>query len=377
MTDPASTQPSTQPSTSTSRQASLSRQVSLSRQPSLSRQIVLARRPDPDLGPDCFRLQDYETPEPADGEALLEVEALVMDPAIRLWMTKDSYFPAVAVGEAIRGGAAARVVRSRTPMLVEGSYVTGLFGWQTHAITRGDEYTNIVVPDGVDPLVALALNTGSGPTAWFGLMEIGQPKKGETVLVSGAAGSIGSLVGQIARNSGCRVVGLAGSAQKCAYVVDELGFDECVDYHCADLVAELKRVCPRGVDVYFDNVGGSVLAAALHVLAERARIVACGAISQFGNDLPPWPKNFPGVLSAKRVRMQGFLTLDYLPRFAEATAPLAAWIEQGTLRYRTETRVGLSAAPDALASLFQGENLGKVLVDIRRDVAALTDRSDA
>ncbi len=333
--------------------------------------VALAARPQPELDDSCFRLERFALPEPAEGEALLEVEALVMDPAIRLWMTKDSYMPAVPLGEAVRGGAAARVIKSRAPQLVEGTYVTGLFGWQTHALTKGDEYTNIVVPDGVNPLDALALNTGSGPTAWFGLTEVGRPQPGETVLVSGAAGSVGSLVGQIARNLGCRAVGVAGTPEKCAYVVDDLGFDACVNYHDPNLVEALQGACPDGVDVYFDNVGGAVLAAALSVLRERGRVVACGAISQFGADLPPWPKNFPGVLTTKRARIEGFLTLDYLARFGEATAPLAGWMAEGKLRYRTETREGLASAPAALASLFKGENVGKVLVDIRADLAGL------
>lgn len=329
-----------------------------------NRQIVLAKRPHGDLGPECFSSSEAKIPTISEGQALLKLKAVVMDPAIRLWMTSDSYMPAIEIGEPIRSGAAGEVIESRTDRFPVGSYVTGLFSWSDYAVADASRIDNLAVLPGTDPLVSLALTTGSGPTAYFGLLEIGQPKSGETVVVSGAAGSVGSVVGQIARIKGCRVVGFAGTQQKCDHVVNTLGFDACINYRQDDIDAALKELCPKGIDVYFDNVGGEILNAALKRLANRARVVACGAISQYSEVQLPWPKYFPTGLINRRARMEGFNTIDYLPRFPEAAAELTKWLTSKDLVYPYEIADGIHKAPEQLMRLFSGDNVGKLLVTI-------------
>jgi NADPH-dependent curcumin reductase CurA len=321
--------------------------------------ITLARRPVGTVTPDCFAADDVPVPSPGPGEALVEVGWLSIDPTIRGWMAYDTYLPAIEIGAPIRSGGLGTVIASHNEALPVGSTVFGMTGWQQYAVLgRGAQ----LVPPGVPPEAALSVFGVTGLTAYFGLLDVGRPEEGETVLVSGAAGATGSIVGQIASIKGCRVVGIAGSEEKCAWLTEELGFDAAINYRTEDVSQAIRRTCPDGVDVFYDNVGGDILEAAITHLALRGRIVLCGAISQYNDQAPrPGPANLP-LLISQRGRMQGFIILDYMPRAAEAIAALAAWVAEGKLRYRTDVVDGLDNAPAAFDRLFTGANTGKVMV---------------
>jgi NADPH-dependent curcumin reductase CurA len=298
-----------------------------------------------------------------DGQILVRNLYLSLDPTQRGWIARDSYMPAVPIGAVMRGSAVGRVVASRRPGFAPGDLVQGLFGWQDYVVIDASA-TPTKVPKSIPPTQALSVFGGTGITAYFGLLDVGRPKAGETVVVSGAAGATGSMVGQIAKIKGCRAIGIAGGADKCAWVKDELGFDACIDYKREDVGARLTELCPKGVDVYFDNVGGEILDAALARLALHGRVVVCGAISQYNSgELPPGPKHYLNLL-LKRGRMEGFLVLDYLPRAGEAVMALAGWLAEGKLKDRVDVQEGLENAPAALRRLFRGENVGKQLLKI-------------
>lgn len=330
-----------------------------------NRQWRLASRPTGMVEESNF--QWVEEPIPAldaDGQVLVRNLYVSLDPTQRGWMARDSYLPVVAIGAVMRSFAVGEVVDSRHPDFGKGDVVRGMFGWQDYAVAdAGKPGAVSKVPPGVPiPLVMSALGM-TGLTAYFGLLDVGRPVAGETVVVSGAAGATGSVVGQIAKIKGCRVIGIAGGAEKCAWVVGEAGFDAAIDYKGEDVQARLRELCPKGIDVYFDNVGGAILDAALARLAFKGRVVLCGAISQYNDAVPVGPKNYLSLL-VNRGRMEGFIILDYLPRAGEAVRDLAAWVMEGKLKDRVDIQEGLEHAPRALQRLFLGENVGKQLVKV-------------
>ena len=333
----------------------------------LNHQWTLARRPKGPVQPEDFSLVEVPVPALGDGEVLVRNLYLSCDPTQRGWMAGPTYLPAIRIGEVIRAFAGGTVAESRHPDFKPGQLVTGLFGWQEVAVVRpGTPSAPARVPAGVPLETALSILGLTGITAYFGLLDVGRPRAGETVVVSGAAGATGSVVGQIARLSGCRVVGVAGGPEKCRVLTEELGFDAALDYRGGDLAARLGALCPGGVDVFFDNVGGPILDAALEHLALRGRVVLCGAISRYNDAGPsPGPANYLNLL-VRRGRMEGFIVLDYLPRAAEAVKALAGWLREGKLKDRVDIQEGFEQAPAALARLFTGENRGKQLVRIGR-----------
>jgi len=329
----------------------------------VNRQWLLAARPEGMVEPSHFELRESAVPELDEGQCLVRNLYLSLDPAMRTWMTAHrSYVPPVGIGEVMRGMCTAEVVESRSPDFAEGDVLVGLFGWQDYAVAQGD-WSNNKVPAGTPltwPLSVLGITT---LTAYFGLKEIAQPKEGETVVVSGAAGATGSVAAQLARSWGCRTIGIAGGAEKCGWLTGELGLDGAIDYKAEDVKARLRELCPDGMDVFWDNVGGTTLEAALANLAMHARVVLCGAISNYNADNPTGPRNYMNLL-VKRARMEGFVVFDYLSRTDEALAELTPMIEDGRLRHREDVREGLEQAPAALMDLYSGDNTGKLLVKI-------------
>ncbi len=304
-------------------------------------------------------------PEPSSGEILVRNLCLSCDPTQRGWIEANTYYPVVKIGEVMRSFAVGEVVLSRNPQYKTGDLLQGLFGWQDYAIAAHEDlYPLLPVPPGVPIETALSVLGNTGMTAYFGLLEVGRPQPGETVVVSAAAGATGSIVGQIAKIKGCRVIGIAGGQEKCQYIVNELGFDESIDYKSENVVGRLRKTCPNGIDVYFDSVGGRVLDAALAHLAFRGRIVLCGAMSAY-NDMGKalGPKNYLKLL-IQRGKMEGFVVIDFLPRAAEAIATLTEWINEGKIRERVDVQYGLENAPATVARLFSGENRGKQLLRI-------------
>jgi NADPH-dependent curcumin reductase CurA len=328
-----------------------------------NRQFRLASRPEGMPGRDIWELTEEDVPEPADGEVLVKVLLLSLDPAMRAWLDDvPSYIPPVAVGDVMRALGVGVVVESKHPDVEEGAYVTGLFGIQEYAVLPGNAVTEIDA--GMAPLATWLNVLGMpGMTAYFGLLEIGQPQPGETVLVSGAAGAVGATVGQIAKVKGCRAVGIAGGPEKCRMLVEELGFDAAIDYKSDDLRAALKEKCPDRVDVYFDNVGGEVLDAALGRLSRGARIVICGAVSQYNESSMRGPSNYMALL-VRRARMEGFVVFDYAARYGEAARELGAWMAEGKLKSVEDVVDGIETFPDTLLKLFRGENKGKLCLRV-------------
>jgi NADPH-dependent curcumin reductase len=325
----------------------------------LNRRITLAKRPSGPIAPDCFATDEVPIPSPGPGEVLAKVGWLSIDPTIRGWMAMDTYLPAIEIGAPIRSGGLAEVIESNNEALPVGSTLFGMTGWQEYVVMDG---TSQVIPDGIDPTAALSVFGVTGLTAYFGLLDIGKPVAGETVLVSGAAGATGSVVGQIARIKGCRVVGIAGSDEKCAWLIDELGFDSAINYRTDDVPAAIRAACPNGVDVFFDNVGGDILEAALGNLAMHGRVVLCGAIATYNDDAPrPGPNNIMSLV-INRGRMEGFIIMDYLHRAEEAIGELAGWVLGGELKFAVDVVDGLDNAPVAMDRLFSGANQGKVMV---------------
>ena len=326
-------------------------------------QVRLARRPTGLPDDSTWDITSGEVPTPAEGEFLLQTQYVSLDPAMRGWLNEGrSYIPPVGIGEVMRAAVVGRVVTSRHDAFPEGSYVTASTGAQEWAVSDG-QGAQRVDPDAAPLPTYLGTLGMTGLTAYFGLLDVGRPEAGQTVVVSGAAGATGSVAGQIAKRLGCRVVGIAGGADKCRTVVEELGFDACLDYKAGDLRAALKQAAPDRVDVYFDNVGGTVLDTVLPALARGARVVLCGAISQYNAGAAMvGPANYMSLL-VNRARMQGFVVFDYADRYAEAHQQLAAWLADGSLVSReTVIEGGLRAFPAALLKLFAGENTGKLVL---------------
>jgi NADPH-dependent curcumin reductase CurA len=302
--------------------------------------------------------------DPAEGQFLVKILYVSLDPAMRGWMNEQrSYIAPVGIGEVMRAGGAGRVIASKHPDFQEGDYVRGMFGVQEYAVSNGKGVQK--VDTGFAPLpVYLGALGMPGMTAYFGLLDVGQPKAGETLVVSGAAGAVGTVVGQIGKIKGCRVIGIAGGAEKCRYVVEDLGFDAAIDYKHQNVRDALKTHCPDGVNVYFDNVGGEILDAVLGQLALRARIVICGAISQYNNTGPvKGPANYLSLL-IHRARMEGMIVFDYADRYTEAAREMAGWMAAGKLKSREHIVQGLETFPEALLKLFTGENIGKLVLQV-------------
>jgi NADPH-dependent curcumin reductase len=288
---------------------------------------------------------------------------------MRSWMTdRPSYVPPVAIGEVMRGLCVARVTESRHPGYKPGEMVVGTFGWQDFAVSDGDGVLPVTkVPEGVPPTWPLSVLGITSLTAYFGLGEVAKLREGETIAVSGAAGATGSVVGQIAKLRGCTAIGIAGGREKCDRLVNELGFDAAIDYKSERVASRLRELSPRGVDVFWDNVGGEILEAGISNIAMHGRVVLCGAIATYNaEDAPPGPRNYMNLL-VKRARMEGFVVFDYLSRADEAIAELVRWVGEGKLRVDEDIRDGLENAPDALRSLFDGSNTGKLLVKIAEE----------
>jgi NADPH-dependent curcumin reductase CurA len=327
-----------------------------------NRQWLLARRPDGALKDSDFTFVETEAPAPGEGEVLVRTLMLSCDPTQRTWIAMDTYLPAVKIGEVVRSGGAGRVEASNDPGFAVGDVVFGQVGWQDYVVMNPKGLTKL--PNGTPLELAMSALGMIGITAYFGLIDVGRPVAGETVVVSGAAGATGSLVGQIARIKGCRAIGVAGGMDKCRWLTDELGFDAAIDYKSENVKARLKELCPKGVDIFFDNVGGPILDAALARLAMRGRVVLCGGIAAYdAAEPPPGPKNYLNLVS-KRGRMEGFLVFDYMPRAAEAIGGLSGWVKAGELKYRVDVQHGLENAPATLRRLFEGLNEGKQLLRV-------------
>jgi NADPH-dependent curcumin reductase CurA len=337
-----------------------------------NRRVLLKSRPVGEPRPTDFEIVDAPMPRPAEGEILVRTIWLSLDPYMRGRMNDvKSYSQPVELGGVMVGGTVGEVVESRHPGFQAGDLVLSYGGWQTHHTARAGAQPGPFGPLKLDPgaapiSTALGVLGMPGMTAYVGLYDLGQPKPGETVVVSAAAGAVGSAVGQLARIRGCRAVGVAGSQDKCDYVVKELGFDACVSHRSSDLFATLKEACPKGIDVYFDNVGGDVLKTVLRLVNPFARIPLCGLISQYNaTELPPGPNM--GAVLVNRVTIRGFIVSDHVDRLPAFLADCGPWVREGRLKYREDIVEGLERAPAAFIGLLQGRNLGKMLVQVRED----------
>ena len=333
--------------------------------PKTHRRVVLARRPPGEPAESDFRVEEAPVPSPRHGEVLVKVLYLSLDPYQRGRMRDAaSYAPAVGIGEVMTGGTVGEVVASQHPGFAVGDIVEDRLGWQEYAIGGGPTLRK------VDPSIA-PISTANGilgmpgMTAYFGLLEVGQPKPGETVVVSAASGAVGQVVGQIGKIMGCRVVGIAGGKKKCDFVTGELGFDACIDYKAEkDLDAALRAACPNGPDVYFDNVGGEITDAVLRNINFHGRVALCGSISQYNATTPPMGPRLLGTFVGKRVRAQGFIVTDFAERYGPARRQMGEWVRSGRLKYREDVVEGIANAPRAFIGMLRGENFGKMLVKL-------------
>jgi NADPH-dependent curcumin reductase CurA len=330
----------------------------------INRQFRLAQRPVGLPTADTFRYVEAPLGEPAEGQVLVRVNYLSIDPAMRGWMNEGkSYIPPVAIDEVMRALGVGEVIASRHPQFAVGDFVNGALGVQDYYLGEPKGFYKVDPTRAPLPLYLSALGM-TGMTAYFALLDVGAPKAGETVVISGAAGAVGSIAGQIAKLKGCRVVGIAGGEEKCRYLVDELGFDATIDYKHEDVAAGLKRTCPKGVDVYFDNVGGDILDAVLTRLNFKARVVICGAISQYNNkEAVKGPSNYLSLL-VNRARMEGFVVMDHAAQFPKALQEMGGWLASGELKSREDIVEGLENFPDTLLKLFSGENFGKLVLKV-------------
>ena len=329
----------------------------------MNRQWLYARQPAGKLAADTFEWTETAIPVPQTGEVLVRTRMLSLDPANRAWMMGKTYRDALQPGQVMSGFAIGEVVDSQAAGLAPGDIVEGDWGWQDYATLPARRLVKRTTKAPLEMLIGPLSITGL--TAYFGLLEVGQPKPGDTVLVSAAAGAVGTMAGQIARLAGCRVVGTAGGQDKCDWLVRELGFDAVVDYKAGGVRRALAAACPAGIDVYFDNTGGAVLDAALSLMNLRGRIACCGNVSQYDVEKPaPGPMAVPGLVVTKRLRMEGFIVMDFFDRRAEAEARLARWVEEGRIKAVVDVVDGLEKAPQALIGLFEGRNRGKMAVRV-------------
>jgi len=331
----------------------------------MNRQWRLAARPVGNFKDSDFKWTEEPVPDLKDGELLVHNQYISLDPTNRGWANAvDTYLPAVKLGDVMRGGAIGVVEESRNPAFKVGDHVSGLLGWQEYAISSGAGLAKLPEIPGLPLTAHLGLFGHIGLTAYFGLLDVAQPKAGETLVVSAAAGAVGSLVGQIGKIVGCRVVGIAGSDEKCRWLTEDLGFDAAINYKKEKVFEALKRECPNGIDVDFENVGGEILDSILALINLGARISLCGMISQYNaTDRMPGPSNL-FMLIVRRARMQGFLVSDYMGRAAEAMTALGGWLKEGKIKYRVDVVEGLEQTPRAVNKLFDGSNQGKLVVKI-------------
>lgn len=325
--------------------------------------VLLARRPTGLPDPDTWTIETVEARRPEEGEFLAEVRYISLDPAMRGWIKEGrSYIEPVNVGDVMRAGGVAQVVESRHPEFVEGDHVVGITGVQSRWLSDGNGARK-VDPKRVPLTKYLGVLGMPGMTAYFGILDVGAIREGERVLVSGAAGAVGSLVGQIAKIKGCHVVGIAGGPEKCALLTDEFGFDAAIDYKSEALYPALKKACPDGIDVYFDNVGGETLDAALAFLRFRGRVVICGAISQYNEAKVKGPENYLSLL-VNRARMEGFIVFDFEPEYPRGLRDMGRWLAEGRLQSREHVVKGIETFPETLLMLFDGRNQGKLVIEV-------------
>ncbi len=330
----------------------------------MNKQIIFTKRPVGLPDASSFELKETAISEPGDGEILVEQYYISLDPAMRGWMNDaKSYIPPIPVGDVMRAGAAGKVIKSNNPKFKEGEYVYGWGGAQQYSVSDGASFYQVD-----KNLVPLPVYTGTlgmpGMTAYFGILEVGKIKEGDIVLVSGAAGAVGSIVGQIAKIKGCHVVGIAGGSEKCKYLIEELGFDGAIDYKNENVHGKLKELCPKGIDVYFDNVGGDILDAALARLRRHARVVICGAISQYNNkEAVNGPKNYLSLL-INRASMTGMVVMDYAKDYGKAGMEMGMWMAQGKLKSREHIEEGIENFYPTFLKLFSGEKMGKLILKI-------------
>jgi NADPH-dependent curcumin reductase CurA len=331
-----------------------------------NRQWLLAARPQGMIKESDFRWNESAVAPLKDGQLLVRNLAFSFDPTQRGWMSMDTYIPAIPVGQVMLAMAVGEVAESKRADFAKGDLVQGLFGWEDYTVTDGRGLFGMQkLQPGTDPLLALSLLGVTGLTAYFGTLAVGQVKEGDTFVVSGAAGATGSVAGMIAKVKGCRVIGIAGGSEKCGWLTSKAGFDAAIDYKHENVGDALKRHCPKGIDVYFDNVGGEILDHALARLADSARIVLCGAISQYNQEgmLGPGPKNYFNLI-LHRSRMEGFLVFQFAQRYPEAIAELLKWHSEGKIENRIDLARGLENAPKTIIRLFTGANFGKQLLQL-------------
>ena len=329
----------------------------------MNRQWLYAQQPQGKIGTDTFEWAESEIPVPDAGEVLVRTRMLSLDPANRAWMMGKTYRDALEPGQVMSGFAVGEVVESNAAGFERGDIVEGDWGWQDYAAVSPDRLTKRTGDVSLELLVGPLSVTGL--TAYFGLLEVGRPKPGDTVLVSAAAGAVGTMVGQIAKLMGCRVVGTAGGQEKCDWLVSDLSFDAAIDYKASGVRRAIAAACPDGIDVYFDNTGGPVLDAALSLMNLRGRIVCCGNVSQYDVEKPaPGPMAVPGLIVVKRLRMEGFIVMDFYDQRAEAEARLSGWVTEGRIKAVVDVIDGLENAPEALIGLFEGTNWGKRAVRV-------------
>jgi hypothetical protein len=329
----------------------------------VNRQFLLAERPQGMVKETDFEYREVPVAEISDGQVLVRTDYISLDPSMRGQMeNRADYVAPLQIGDVMRAGAIGHVVRSRHPQWPEGTQVGGTFGMQDYAVSDGRLPPLRRFDPEVDPTQALGVLGGTGMTAYFGLLDIGQPRAGETVVVSGAAGATGSIAGQIAKIYGARVVGIAGTAEKCRWLTDQLGFDAAINYRSDDVGASLTKHCPDGIDIYFDNVGGEILDLCLARIATGARVVICGGISRYNatGELPG-PKNYFNLVF-RRARMEGFIVIDYADRFDDATRQMREWIDAGKITQQVTVVEGFEELPRSLIKLFEGFNTGKLMV---------------
>jgi NADPH-dependent curcumin reductase CurA len=331
----------------------------------INRQFRIAARPVGMVKQSDFAYTESAVPDIGPGQLRIKTTYLSLDPSMRGQMeNRADYVAPLAIGDVMRASGVGIVEASNNTQFPTGTLVGGGFGMQDYVVTDGKSLPLRTYPAGTDPTVALGALGGTGMTAYFGLLDLGEPKAGDTVVVSGAAGATGSIAGQIARIKGCRVIGIAGSASKCAWLTDELGFDAAINYKTEDVGAALDRHCPNGINIYFDNVGGEILDLCLARLAMHARVVLCGGISRYNAQGPiPGPRNYFNLVF-RRARMEGFIVLDYAKRFGEASRIIQQWIDSGELKQRATVVEGFENLPRALIELFEGKNTGKMLVKL-------------
>lgn len=331
----------------------------------MPKQIVLDEIPQGELKPGHFRVAEAPAPEIGDGDLLVKTVLISIDAANRAWMQGATYREAVKAGDVMHGYIVGEVVESKAPGFGPGDLVGGEGRWAEFVRMRGRGAQKLPRHKPLSHLVSVL--GIAGKTAYHGLIGVGRPKAAETVVVSAAAGSVGIFVGQIAKALGCRAVGIAGGAEKCAWLEGELGFDAAVDHRGGNLYRELKAACPNGIDIYFDNVGGDVLETVLFQMNEKGRVVCCGAVSQYNAEKPKGPRNLPGLVVVKRLRMEGFIVMDFADQDAKAEADLTGWIRDGQIKVVEDIVEGLESAPQALIGLLAGENRGKRMVRVAPD----------